>query len=122
MPTAVLSPEQVAPQQDSRIPCDSQGCARMGRGDHPASHEVLLECGHVRYWCELSILECDEYTSGVAQMAVRAAADAGDDLVETTEGPMPIRDIVSMAVQAIHAPQCAWCGGSGAIVTAAQLG
>lgn len=121
MPTAVLSPEKVAPKQESQIPCDSQGCARMGRGDHPASHEVLLECGHVRYWCELAILECDEYTSGVAQMAARAAADADDALVETTDGPMPMRDIVIGALQSLGAPKCAWCGGSGAIVAAVPI-
>ena len=122
MPTAVLSTTQTAPKQDRQTPCDSHGCARKGRGDHPASHEVLLECGHVRYWCEPSIRECDEYSSGVAQMAAQAAADAGDDLVETTDGMRPMREILIMAVHALHTPRCAWCDGSGAIVAAAQLG
>lgn len=121
MPTAVLSPAQGAPKQESQIPCDSQGCARMGRGDHPATHEVLLLCGHVRYWCELSIRECDEYLRGVTRMVARAAADAGDALVETTEGPMPMRDIVIMAVEALHTPQCAWCNESAAIVAAVPI-
>jgi hypothetical protein len=54
-------------------------------------------------------------------VTAQAAADAGDDLVETTEGMRPMGDIVTMAVHALHTPQCAWCGGSGAIVAAVPI-
>jgi hypothetical protein len=55
-------------------------------------------------------------------MAAKAAAAAGDAVVETTEGMRPMRDILIMAVHALHTPLCAWCNESAAIVAAVQLG
>lgn len=122
MPTAVLSPDRVDPQQDDTIPCDCDGCARRGLSDHSASHEVLLECGDVRYWCELAIRECDRSIARLARAIADVGADVDDEVIEMMDGPMLMSAILALVERAISEPTCAWCGGSAGIVAAAPLG
>jgi hypothetical protein len=48
--------------------CDAGCCSAKGRSDHLATHEVLLACGHNRFWCTEAVRSCDDQAARAVRL------------------------------------------------------
>ncbi len=109
------SPEPVAEHDNSPL-CESRNCAKKKRGVHVATHEVLLTCDDETYWCDYAIAFSDQHLSRhtpefvAEELKLTGEYDrVAGVMCETTDGIVPMIDVVAMGLEALRAPYCALC-------------
>jgi len=114
---------------DSELPsCESYTCAKYKRGDHSATYKVVLQCDHTGYWCDYALTYCRQHAARhspefVAEELKRTGeyAEIEGKLCDTTEGMVPMINIVAMGLAALTAPPCIWCREVAEVVAAVPI-